>query len=112
MVSLLLEILGILYLIFILREPQVIKKDNEQNDENPLPEQLKTNLELKVSNEMKESSEMKKNEPVFIVDKILDALRKVVIVLMRRRNGKGRLLVWLLLFCSFLCIGCDNGKIM
>lgn len=101
---------GILYVILILRESQVVKKENEEIDEKQSPAQLNSNLEIREANEIEESSELKKNEPGHIKDKILDAVRKVVFVLMRQRNGRGRLIVWLLLFCNFLFIGCDYGK--
>lgn len=95
--------LGILYVALFLKEPQAVIVENLRSEEKLSPNQFK-------SNNTSENSEEKKNDKKSMKDKISDAITDVVFVLMRRRDDKGRVIIWLLLICNFIYIGCEYGK--
>lgn len=103
---------GILYTILILKESQVVIGENLSIVENVLTKQIDSNVEHNESNKIEDRSDvvLKSNQLGLIKNKILDAVRNVVLVLMRQRNGKGRMIVWLLLLSNFLFVGCEWGK--
>ncbi len=78
-----------------------------------IDESVEIDAELSTVQTMEEPSDPVKLESHqfrVISKKILDTFRKISFVLMRRRTGKDRTFVWLLLFCNFLFIGCEYGK--
>lgn len=84
-------------------------------DEKPSLNQSESNLDLKESNKIEENfsenlEQKKSDSGSSIKDKILDAIRNIVVVLMRKRNGRGRIIVWLLLICNFVFVGCEYGN--
>lgn len=80
--------------------------------ENTLTKQIDSNVEHNESIKVEEQSGvvLKSNQLGLIKNKILDSARNVVLVLMRQRNGRGRMIIWLLLLSNFMFVGCENGK--
>lgn len=110
-VSLMFEFSGIVYTILVLEESQVVNQNNHQVDEKT--DRCGPSLELNESNTIKDEFNEnldKESDRSLIKNKVFDAIRNVVFVVMRPRNGNGRMIVWLLLFCNFVYIGCEYGK--
>jgi len=113
---LLLQIIGILYTLLILKESQdVIEENQQQTTSDPFNSTLEiigstTNEELSESVEQHEekfSDNLEQQQQVLMKDKIFEAIRNYLIVITRQRSGRGRLIVWLLLICNFVFVGCE-----
>lgn len=97
-----------------MKESQAIIDENPPIVEKSSTYQIDSIMEHKASNQTEEKSNvdtLKWNEFGLMKNKIVDAGRNFLLVLMRQRGGKGRAIVWLLLFSNFLYAGCEHGKL-
>lgn len=100
--SLLFQTCGIIYLMVFLKEPRDLIDENECGIK-----------QIEESNKVEEKSdddESPLNHNNSIGKEIVEAVRKIFFVLMRRRPENRRMIVWLLLFSSFVFVGCTFGR--
>ena len=114
LIALIMKIFAICYTALILKEPEVvIQNDSDVIDEKTPTEKSNSNFqpnELKAIKNKIQSTE-KEIEDLSIKNKILVAIKDIIFVLTKLRNGRGRMIVWLLLVCNFIFVGCRHGKI-
>ncbi|KAJ6646334.1 Thymic stromal cotransporter like [Pseudolycoriella hygida] len=106
-ICLLVEVLGISYTLLTLNEPKAINalKPNENSSNTPVDRKLEGGeCKITENNKKPHNAESKENQ---IKDKVVDAVNEVLIVLMRQRNGNGKIIIWLILFSTLMYVGCE-----
>lgn len=112
LISVIFQASGILYVIFLLKEPKVLLGESPCTVVKPSTNQIDSDLEHNESNTSteKESGAILESSQGSMKNKIVETLRNIANVLTRRRNGNTRMVIWLLLLSNFVFVGCDYGK--
>ncbi|XP_037049233.1 uncharacterized protein LOC119083602 [Bradysia coprophila] len=110
LVSLSIQIFGIVYLILFLKEPRKEIDANQQIAEKASADRIHFDSEIKeptVTAGRSGENKFESRQIDLFQRKFLEAANNFSVVLTRRRDGMKRTIIWLLLFSNFLFVGCE-----
>lgn len=100
-----------MYLVLYVNEVPNVIDANRQIAEEPSANQIHSELEIKESTAVEEDGKRGESSLIYFFRKEIPKLaKKVLLVLMKRRAGMKRTIIWLLLLSNFLFVGCEYGK--